>query len=216
MTGRGARLIELCRRDLPEADYFVLAQGGYVVDQRDRRAPGAAPRPDPRRRPGRGAAPARGAGRAAVGTGRGAGRAAGPAVGRRARRLALPGVDPLRPGVALSGPAYKGFAHADDQTADELLALARKVVPATLATVTQAGLGYVEITAPGVDKGARAGRGRRRTGHHCPTTCASSATCPTTCRCSPGPAGGGSPSPTPTPRSWRWPTRSRRATTPTA
>jgi len=35
VTGRGARLIELCRRDLPEADFFVLAQGGYVLDQRD-------------------------------------------------------------------------------------------------------------------------------------------------------------------------------------
>ena len=35
VTGRGARLIELCQRDLPEADFFVLAQGAYVVDQRD-------------------------------------------------------------------------------------------------------------------------------------------------------------------------------------
>ena len=34
VTGRGARLIELCRRDMPEADFFVLAQGAYVVDQR--------------------------------------------------------------------------------------------------------------------------------------------------------------------------------------
>src|SRR5690242_15453029 len=34
VTGRGARLIELCQRDLPEADFFVLAQGAYVVDQR--------------------------------------------------------------------------------------------------------------------------------------------------------------------------------------
>src|SRR6185295_16297107 len=35
VTGRGARLIELCQRDLPEADFFVLAQGAYVVDVRD-------------------------------------------------------------------------------------------------------------------------------------------------------------------------------------
>jgi hydroxymethylpyrimidine pyrophosphatase-like HAD family hydrolase len=28
------------------------------------------------------------------------------------------------------------------------------VIPPTLATVTQAGLGYVEMTAPGVDKGS--------------------------------------------------------------
>src|SRR5215467_5344038 len=35
VTGRGARLLDLCRRDLPEADFFVLAQGAYVLDQRD-------------------------------------------------------------------------------------------------------------------------------------------------------------------------------------
>jgi hydroxymethylpyrimidine pyrophosphatase-like HAD family hydrolase len=55
---------------------------------------------------------------------------------------------------ALAGPAYKGFANAPGLSADELLAIARDVIPATLATVTQAGLGYVEITAPGVDKGS--------------------------------------------------------------
>src|SRR5678816_4326264 len=35
VTGRGARLIDLCRRDLPEADFMVLSQGAYVLDQRD-------------------------------------------------------------------------------------------------------------------------------------------------------------------------------------
>ena len=55
---------------------------------------------------------------------------------------------------ALAGLVYKGFAHAPDLTADELLAVAREVIPPSLATVTQAGLGYVEITAPGVDKGS--------------------------------------------------------------
>src|SRR5258705_6590010 len=34
VTGRGPRLIDLCRRDLPEADFFVLAQGAYGVDLR--------------------------------------------------------------------------------------------------------------------------------------------------------------------------------------
>ena len=55
---------------------------------------------------------------------------------------------------ALTRPAYKGFAHAEHLTADALLAIARRVVPADLATVTQAGLGYIEFTAPGVDKGS--------------------------------------------------------------
>jgi hypothetical protein len=33
-----------------------------------------------------------------------------------------------------------------------LLQIGRVVVPADLATLTQAGIGYVELTAPGVDK----------------------------------------------------------------
>ena len=32
MTGRGPRLLDLSRRDLPEATYFVLAQGATVLD----------------------------------------------------------------------------------------------------------------------------------------------------------------------------------------
>src|SRR5690606_21796053 len=35
---------------------------------------------------------------------------------------------------------------------DELLRLGREVVPPTTASLTQAGLGYVEICPPGVDK----------------------------------------------------------------
>jgi hydroxymethylpyrimidine pyrophosphatase-like HAD family hydrolase len=35
---------------------------------------------------------------------------------------------------------------------DELLAVARRIIPTTLATLTQAGLGFVEICPPGVDK----------------------------------------------------------------
>jgi hydroxymethylpyrimidine pyrophosphatase-like HAD family hydrolase len=154
VTGRGARLIELCQRDLPEADFFVLAQGGYVVDQRG---------PEPRvlRRA----------------------RIDGPVLGHclhlleeavgplsvlveasDERRSPLwgdahavwpyPEWIPFDRAAALAGPAYKGFAHAASHTADELLAVARAVIPPQLATVTQAGLGYVEITAPGVDKGS--------------------------------------------------------------
>ena len=87
-------------------------------------------------------------------------------MGRRARRLAVRrSGSPTTGREALAGPAYKGFARAEHLTADELLAVARAVVPPELATVTQAGLGYVEITAPGVDKGIGPGRGRRRAGH---------------------------------------------------
>lgn len=155
VTGRGARLIELCRRDLPEADFFVLAQGGYVLDQRDlddtrilRREQISGPdltealrlleaevgalsvlveaRDEPR----------------------------SPLWGDSHVIWPYPEWVPYDRIEALAGPAYKGFAHAPDYTADELLAVARRVIPTELGTVTQAGLGYVEITATGVDKGS--------------------------------------------------------------
>jgi Cof subfamily protein (haloacid dehalogenase superfamily) len=153
VTGRGARLIELCRRDLPEADFFVLAQGAYVVDQRD------LDRPRVLRRA----------------------RIAGADVAEALRLMEIEvghlsvlvesGDEPRTPlwgdedvvwpypewipyerELALAGPAYKAFARAEHLTADELLAIGRYLVPTDLATLTQAGLGYVELTAPGVDK----------------------------------------------------------------
>ncbi len=44
VTGRGPRLIDLCRRDLPQADYFVLGQGARVVDLTGPGRPGGAVR----------------------------------------------------------------------------------------------------------------------------------------------------------------------------
>jgi Predicted hydrolases of the HAD superfamily len=153
VTGRGPRLIELCRRDLPVADLFVMANGAYVLDQRD---------PDAVRVLRRERLP-------------------GPDLAEALRRIE--GVagplsvlvealeDPRAPlwgdshvvwpypewvpydrAEALAGPVYKGFASAADLTADELLALAAQVVPPDLATLTQSGLGYIELMAPGVDK----------------------------------------------------------------
>lgn len=153
VTGRGARLIDLCRRDLPEADFFVLAQGAYVLDQRDLDDTRVLRRHQ----------------------------ISGPELAEALLLLELE-VGPLSVLVealdeprsplwgdahvvwpypewipydrieALGVPSYKGFAHSPDRTADELLGIARRVIPAGLATVTQAGLGYVEITAAGVDK----------------------------------------------------------------
>jgi hydroxymethylpyrimidine pyrophosphatase-like HAD family hydrolase len=154
VTGRGARLIDLCRRDLPEADFFVLAQGAYVLDQRDLDATAVLRR---RQIPGADLARALALLEEAVGalsvlvevlddprT---------PLWGDAHAVWPYPEWIPYDRVLALSEPAYKGFARAEHLTADELLAVARAVVPAALATVTQAGLGYVEITAPGVDKG---------------------------------------------------------------
>lgn len=155
VTGRGARLIELCRRDLPDADFFVLAQGGYVLDQRDlddvrvlRRA----------RIPGPDLAEAlrlleQAAGPLSVLV-EALDEPRAPLWGDTHVVWPYPEWIPYERALALSGPAYKGFAHAAELTADELLDIARVVIPPSLGTVTQAGLGYVEITAPGVDKGS--------------------------------------------------------------
>ena len=154
VTGRGARLIELCQRDLPEADFFVLAQGGYVVDQRG---------PEPRvlrraRIDGADLAKCLWLLEDAVGPlsvlVEASEEPRAPLWGDAHAIWPYPEWVPYDRAEALAGPVYKGFAHAATHTADDLLAVARSVIPRTLASVTQAGLGYVEITAPGVDKGS--------------------------------------------------------------
>jgi len=155
ITGRGPRLVELCRRDVPETDFFVFAQGGYVLDQRDLSAPRVLHR---RRMPGADLAEALRLIEAAVGRVTVLVEALEeprqPLWGDADAVWPYPEWVPYDRVEALRGPVYKGFAHADHLTADELLAITREVVPASLATATQAGLGYVEITAPGVDKGS--------------------------------------------------------------
>jgi hydroxymethylpyrimidine pyrophosphatase-like HAD family hydrolase len=154
VTGRGARLIELCQRDLPEADFFVLAQGAYVVDQRG---------PEPlvlRRAMLDGSALAECLLRLEAAVGplsvlvEASAEPRSPLWGDAHAIWPYPEWIPYDRQSALAGPVYKGFAHAATHTADELLAVARTVIPPTLATLTQAGLGYVEMTAPGVDKGS--------------------------------------------------------------
>ena len=152
VTGRGARLIELCQRDLPVADFFVLAQGAYVVDLREE------PRVLRREQiPGPDLAHALALIEAEVGPlsvlVEALDEPRAPLWGDAHAVWPYPEWVAYDRVEALTVPAYKGFAHAVDYTADELLAVARRVVPAELATATQAGLGYVELTAPGVDKG---------------------------------------------------------------
>jgi len=154
VTGRGPRLLDLTRRDLPVADYLVLAQGGYVVDL------SAGPNPvtlfadsmacdtvaevidrieafvgplsvlvEPVDAPD-------------------------PFLwGERhpAWRFA-DAIHPCTRAEAMSTPAVKAFAHSDTYDTDELLALARSVVGPDIVEITQAGLGYIEICPRGVTK----------------------------------------------------------------
>jgi len=165
VTGRGPRLVELCSRDLPAADFFVFAQGAYVVDLRDPDEPRVLRRDQI---PGADLAEVLRRLEAAVGPlsvlveALDAPRT--PLWGDAHAVWPYPEWIPYDRVEALAGPAYKGFAHADHLSADALLAVAREVVPPDLATVTQAGLGYVEITAPGVDKGTGLARVASATG----------------------------------------------------
>ena len=152
VTGRGPRLRDLCRIDLPEADFFILAQGGFIVDERDR------PRVLRRRRIG-GARLAEVIARLEREVGPLAmlvevlDGASEPLWGDSHVVWPYPNWEHHDRADSFRRPAYKGFARASHLTADELLAVARRLIPRSLASVTQAGLGYIEITAPGVDKG---------------------------------------------------------------
>ena len=124
VTGRGHRLIELCRRDLPEADFFVLAQGGVRAGPaRPRRARGCcAARGSPAPTwPRRCAAWRPRSGRCPSWSRRSTARAT-PLWGDADVVWPYPEWIPYDRVEALAGPAYKGFAHAEHLTADALLA----------------------------------------------------------------------------------------------
>lgn len=152
-TGRGPRLLDLSRGDLPAASYLVMAGGGQVLKL-------TGPEPVVLRDV----------------------RVDGPAVaalldeletvaGRltvMVEPLAETGpelwgeLDPIWPwpervapmprAEALAGEVVKVFVRVEGMDVADLLAMARQVMPPSKATLTDAGLGFVEICPPGVDK----------------------------------------------------------------
>jgi Cof subfamily protein (haloacid dehalogenase superfamily) len=154
VTGRGPRLLSLTRRDVPEADYLVLAQGGTVINLTDRAHPA---RMRSLTVPG---SVVEGMLESLEGV-------VGPLSvlvealdGPEAPLWGEPNAAWRYPDAierrtradALAGPVLKVFAYSAGHSADELLAIARELVPADGVTVTQAGLGYIEICPPGVTK----------------------------------------------------------------
>jgi Cof subfamily protein (haloacid dehalogenase superfamily) len=151
-TGRGPRLAELTRNDIRAADFLVLAQGGWVLDETD---------PVPLRAE------------------RLSGRVLRTVLTDLEAELgplsvmveALPEADaPLWGDLdpmwkypvnviertraeCLSGDVIKAFVRSVDYDVDDLLAAAAHIVPEHVAWVTQAGLNFVEICPPGVNKG---------------------------------------------------------------
>jgi Cof subfamily protein (haloacid dehalogenase superfamily) len=153
-TGRGPRLTELTKNDIRSADYLVMAGGGWVVDQSDPSGPVVLR--DER---------LSGAALAAVIADLEA--EVGPLTvmvealeGHNAPLWGDPNPAWRYPDdlevrdreEVFSGQVIKAFARTEDHNVDALLVAARRIVPPSLASVTQAGLGFIEICPPGVDK----------------------------------------------------------------
>lgn len=153
-TGRGPRLTELTRNDIRAADYLVMAGGGRVVDQRD---PGDPVVLRDERLPGHVVGELLAAIEAEVGPLTVMVEALddheAPLWGDHDPSWRYPAAVQVRPRAdCLGGTVLKAFARAANRHVDALLAVAARIVPAELATVTQAGLGFIEICPPGVDK----------------------------------------------------------------
>jgi hydroxymethylpyrimidine pyrophosphatase-like HAD family hydrolase len=153
-TGRGPRLTELVRRDIPSADFLVMGGGSRVVDftdpahplvLRDERLPGNVLADVLRTLEDE-------VGTVSVLVEAGDGHNA-PLWGDPDPAWRYPDVVEARVrSAALVGPVIKGFARHPAYDADALLAVAHRLIDPAVATVTQAGLGYIEICPPGVDK----------------------------------------------------------------
>jgi Cof subfamily protein (haloacid dehalogenase superfamily) len=154
VTGRGPRLLDLCRHDVPEADFLVLAQGGRVVDLTDPDEPlvlRSATVP----------------GHVALSVVEALEAVTGP-LSVMVEALDTPNaplwgephdawrypndVERRSREESFGEPILKIFAHSPRHSTDELVAVARRLVPQDGVTVTQAGLGYIEICPPGVTK----------------------------------------------------------------
>ncbi|GAA2494810.1 HAD family hydrolase [Winogradskya humida] len=151
-TGRGPRLAELTRGDIRVADFLVLAQGGWVIDQNESQVLRSA------RLPGRALELALESIEAEIGTLSVMVEALehhdSPLWGDYDPTWRYPVVvEPRTRAECVTGDVIKAFARSFDHDVDELLAVARRIVPEHVASVTQAGLNYIEICPPDVDKG---------------------------------------------------------------
>ena len=151
-TGRGPRLTRLTQNDIRNADFLVLAQGGWVIDQGEGQILRSA------RLPGSDLAGVLADLEAEIGPLSVMVEALehddSPLWGDYDPTWRYPVVVEQRPRAGcLTGDVIKAFARSFDRHVDDLLAAAQRIVPPHVASVTQAGLNYVEICPPGVDKG---------------------------------------------------------------
>ena len=152
-TGRGPRLAELTRADIRAADFLVLAQGGWVLDQAEGEYLCSA------RLPGRVLASVLNRLESAMGPLSVMVEALdhddAPLWGDLDPTWRYPvAVEPRSRAECLGHDVIKAFVRSPSHHVDDLLAEAERIVPPEMAFVTQAGLNYVEICPPGVDKGS--------------------------------------------------------------
>jgi Cof subfamily protein (haloacid dehalogenase superfamily) len=151
-TGRGPRLSQLTLGDIRAADFLVLAHGGWVYDTAD-------PLPLRSERLSGSVLSALLADvEAEVGPltvmVEALEHAGSPLWGTRTPdwRYAVT-VEERSRADCLTGDVIKAYACAPGRDVDDLLAVARRLVPPQVASVTQAGLNVIEICPPNVDKG---------------------------------------------------------------
>ncbi|MGC4814022.1 HAD family hydrolase [Micromonospora sp. DT228] len=153
-TGRGPRLTELTRNDIRAADFLVLAGGGRVVDQSDPAGPVVLR--DER-------LPAEVLARLLADLEAEVGPLTVMVEASDEHDAPLWGdyheswpyqdrFEARSRAECLSCDVIKAFARTADHHVDELLAVARRIISPQVATLTQAGLGFIEICPPGVDK----------------------------------------------------------------
>ncbi|WP_433372384.1 HAD family hydrolase [Actinoplanes sp. CA-142083] len=151
-TGRGPRLTSLTRNDIRVADFLVLAQGGWVLDQAESSYLLQSRLPGPMLADALTRLEAE-VGRLSVMV-EALEHDDAPLWGDYDPTWRYPVVVERRPRAAcLTGDVIKAFARSFDYHVDELLEVARRIVPADVASVTQAGLNYVEICPANVNKG---------------------------------------------------------------
>ena len=153
-TGRGPRLTGLIRSDIPSADFLVMGGGSRVVDIRDADHPVVL---RDERLDGDALAEVLTRLEHELGTLsvliEAGDHHEAPLWGDADPHWRYPDVVEVRVRAeCLTGPVLKGFARHPTCDVDDVLAVAERVIPPDMATITQAGLGYIEICPPGVDK----------------------------------------------------------------
>ena len=153
-TGRGPRLTELTRNDIRAAVFLVMAGGGRVVDQSDPEGPLVL---RDERLPGEVLAriltDLEAAGGPLTVMVEASDEHDAPLWGDYHPSWPYPDRFEARSRVeCLACDVIKAFARTADHHVDELLTAARAIVPPDVATLTQAGLGFIEICPPRTDK----------------------------------------------------------------